>query len=233
MAPNELFQYSTINALMEGVYHSGLTAKDVENTGNHGLGTFKDMDGEMVVVDGKIYQMRAGGSIAEADPSTIVPFVMTTDFRAAETGEFESISKDQLFGMLDVLLPKANNHYVAIRMEATFEKVTARTVRKKSAGQENSSLADNQVVNTYSDIRGSLVGFRSPAFTQGISVAGNHIHFISEDRTRGGHVLDFQAKDARLSVAALKEVHLELPDSDGFNKAKLVQDSESIKAVEG
>ena len=38
-----------------------------------------------------------------------------------------------------------------------------------------------------------MLGFRFPAYAEGIEVAGYHLHFISDDRARGGHVLDSRA----------------------------------------
>ncbi|KAK8220030.1 hypothetical protein M8818_000446 [Zalaria obscura] len=233
MAPNELYQYSTLNALMEDVYHDGIPVSAVSKSGNHGLGTFKDMDGEMVIIDSTVYQMQAGGTIAEADPNTPVPFVQTTNFSPTITKEVPSISKDGLTAALDELAPKAKNHFISVRMDGVFDTVTARTVAKKTPEQKGRSLAENQVVKTWHGVKGTLIGFRSPEFSQGLSVAGSHIHLISEDRKMGGHVLDFQAHNIKLQIAVIKNMHLELPENDEFAAAKLVQTDEDIKAVEG
>ena len=47
-----LFQISTSGALVAGVYSGLSTTKNVLEHGDFGLGTFADLDGEMVIVDG-------------------------------------------------------------------------------------------------------------------------------------------------------------------------------------
>ena len=51
--------------------------------------------------------------------------------------------------------------------------------------------AKNQSVFTYTNTTGTVVGFYTPSFFKGLNVAGYHLHFISDDRHTGGHILDF------------------------------------------
>jgi alpha-acetolactate decarboxylase len=95
MAINELYQYSIMSALMDGVASHGIPFADVLAHGDLGLGTFKNMDGEMILVDGKVYQMKADGSVfyIESPEDTITPFATVTRFqptirtRSVITGE--------------------------------------------------------------------------------------------------------------------------------------------------
>jgi acetolactate decarboxylase len=45
-----------------------------------GLGTFVNLDGEMVVVDGKVYQVQGTGRVSEVPPTAGVPFGVVTRF---------------------------------------------------------------------------------------------------------------------------------------------------------
>lgn len=234
MAVNELYQFSILSALMDGVGEHGVTASAITAAGDHGLGTFAFMDGEMVVIDGIAYQMKADGAILKVDATAISPFAMVTRFEPTIVRQMSEISKETLFDQLSEMLPETQNLFLGIRLDGHFEFVTVRTVgRQAFPGQSLSEVSKTQVVQTYEDIKGSLIGFRSPPYSQGISVAGNHIHFISKDRRRGGHMLAFQAVEATVSVSVIKKIHIELPETPEFNKAQLERDDSAVQKVEG
>lgn len=52
----------------------------------------------------------------------------------------------------------------------------------------------------HTDISGSLVGFKFPAYADGINVAGYHFHFVSDDRSVGGHVLGLELDTGSLYI---------------------------------
>lgn len=106
MAPNELFQYSLALSLMDGVADQGLPISEFLKHGNHGLGTFRHMNGEMIVLDGKAYQMLSNGSIVDLDPNgdAIHPFAQITRFKPETTTKAVIPSKDKLTGILSDLL---------------------------------------------------------------------------------------------------------------------------------
>ncbi len=57
------------------------------------------------------------------------------------------------------------------------------------------------------------------------SIAGYHFHFLSEDRTKGGHLLQCSGKNLRVRVERLNDFHLSLPESEEFLRADLTKDS--------
>ncbi len=62
------------------------------------------------------------------------------------------------------------------------------------------------------DVTGTMLGFRFPDYAEGIEVGGYHLHFISEDRTRGGHVLGCDWSQAlRVQLDPSSDLHVELP----------------------
>ena len=61
------------------------------------------------------------------------------------------------------------------------------------------------------DVRGTLAGFRFPDFARGLNVPGFHLHFLTEDRRPGGHVLDLELERGELAIDASAQFHLELP----------------------
>lgn len=105
MAQNELFQYSLALGLMDGVADKGLPISEFLKHGDHGLGTFRFMNGEMIVIDGKAFQMLADGSIVDLDPSgdAIHPFAQITRFRPEVTAQVAVPSKEKLNSILNEL----------------------------------------------------------------------------------------------------------------------------------
>ncbi|OIW23787.1 alpha-acetolactate decarboxylase [Coniochaeta ligniaria NRRL 30616] len=248
MSVNELFQYSVVSALMDGVASKGLPISTLLANGNHGLGTFRHMVGEMIILDGKVYQMNSDGSVATVSPSSstspdddraVTPFAMVTRFSPTVTTRAAFQSKQHLFDSVSSLLPGTRNNYISIRLDGTFKNVKARTVGGQAHPREGlAELGKHQTTREFAGdegIRGTVIGFRSPAFMQGISVAGDHLHFISEDRKTGGHLLSFETVgEVEVKVAGIWKVVLELPrDDEEFDQAKLEADREGIEKAEG
>ncbi|KAF4959596.1 hypothetical protein FSARC_10682 [Fusarium sarcochroum] len=239
MSSNHLFQYSVVSALMDGVAETGITISDLLARGDHGLGTFRHMVGEMIILDGTLYDMKVDGSVIALDSKACAeetaPFAMITKFEPTATASKELQNKDSLAETLSQLLPGTKNHYLAFRVEGLFKSVTVRTVGgQQSPGESLAELGKRQASHSFQDIRGTIVGFRSPTFMQGISVAGDHLHFLSEDKDSGGHILAFEGDgDLDVAVAPITAVNLQLPTDDDFNRAKLARDDEGIAAVEG
>ncbi|KAK2813012.1 hypothetical protein FQN50_001034 [Emmonsiellopsis sp. PD_5] len=233
--PNQIYQYSLLSALMDGVCNEGIPVSKLLSQGNHGVGTFERMDGELILLDDKVYQLRAGGDVHEASSDDQIPFAVATNFSPAHTRTGQALrNKTSLDELLTSTVPCTANMFVSYRIEGTFSSMTTRTIRgQEYPGQPLSELGDNQYVDHYKDVEGTVVGFRSPPAWQGLTVAGHHLHFISSDRARGGHVLDLSAANVTVGVAVASNVHIELPGSEEFNLAGLVVDDSGIRKVEG
>lgn len=234
--PNEIYQYSLLSALMAGVSSTGIPASHLAGY-TQGLGTFVHMDGEMVLLDGRVYQLKSDGTVHEAGPSDPLPFVMATSL--APTAHFTAKlpSKDTLHAKLAETFPGCQNLFIAYRVEAAqpaWRRLKVRTVGgQKYPGQPLVELGDSQRVFEYKDVEGTIVGFSSPINWQGISVAGEHMHFLSSDREFGGHVLELEVEEVRVEAAVVVDLHVELPRSKEFNEASLGIDDAGIRKVEG
>lgn len=75
-----VFISSPIAALVEGIYHSTTTLRDLRKKGNMGIGTFNGLDGEMVYLDGKCFCLRPNMEAIEVDDDVMTPFAMCIDF---------------------------------------------------------------------------------------------------------------------------------------------------------
>ena len=60
---DQLTQVSTIDALLAGAYDGVMNTSEFKNYGNFGLGTFDKLDGEMIVLNGDVYQARYDGKV--------------------------------------------------------------------------------------------------------------------------------------------------------------------------
>ncbi|OAP59486.1 alpha-acetolactate decarboxylase [Fonsecaea erecta] len=234
MAVNEIYQYSLVNALMSGVSDSGITVSQLLQKGNQGLGTFVRMDGELLLLDGAVYQLQAEGRVRVADAHDQIPYAAATHFRSQQTVAVALETKDAVDAVLERFNDHASNLFMAYRVEGLFRRLKCRTVKgQEYDGQPLSELGKNQFVAEYRDVEGTIVGFRSPAAWQGFFVAGEHMHFIDKDRKIGGHVLELQADKVNMGIATVNNVHIELPTSDKFNAAVMSTDDMGLKSVEG
>jgi alpha-acetolactate decarboxylase len=237
MTHNEVFQYSLVSALMDGVATHGIPISRVLGHGDHGLGTFRGMDGEMIVLNSDVYQMKADGSVIHIDPeNTITPFSTVTRFRPTATTQATVTSKASLEEVLTRLFPTARNHFLAVRLDGVFKKILVRTAGGQLKPREGMvDVCARQTTHTFEDVKGTIFGFRCPEYVMGINVAGEHYHFITEDRQRGGHILELESGgDVEIAAAQMSKFHMALPtDDDEFNEATLKLQAQRIKAVEG
>jgi acetolactate decarboxylase len=231
----EIYQTSTLAALLDGVYDGGVSYGELEEHGDFGVGTFNALDGEMIAVDGAFFHLHADGSARQVTPDELTPFAAVTFFRGDATEPIAAMARAEFEAMLDAQLPSKNLFY-AIRIDGTFDRVVTRTVGKQVAPYPGLAAAtEEQIVRTFEHVTGTIAGFRSPNYAQGMTVAGYHLHFINDERTHGGHVLDFTVIDATLRVDEDPGMHVELPETDEFMNANLdAHDVDrEIRAAEG
>ncbi|MCJ1328861.1 hypothetical protein MMC10_005538 [Thelotrema lepadinum] len=235
LPPNHIYQYSLLSALMAGASSSGIPASTLSPY-TQGLGTFALMDGELILLDGTVYQLQASGTVRTAAADDQIPFAMATSLQPSAKFTATLPTKAAFHARLGETFPGGNNLFVAYRLEAPhgWKRLKVRTVAgQKYPGQPLFELGDSQKVFEYSDVRGTVVGFRSPEAWQGISVAGEHLHFISEDRGFGGHVLEMEGDGVEVAAAEVADLHVQLPRSREFNEASLGVDDGGIRKVEG
>jgi alpha-acetolactate decarboxylase len=231
-----LYQYSTASALMAGVAGTGIRLSELLSHGNYGLGTMVNIDGEVVVIDGITYHMQPSGSIRTLDAGSKLPFAMIAHLA---TDDFHSVAglqtKQSIQEYLLKLYPGATNRFMVFLIEGRFDTMTTRVVQgQRYSGQPLSELGDQQRVTRHCDVQGTVVGFSNPSFIDGVSVSGLHAHFLSADKTFGGHVLELKSEGTiRLVADVLSSFILELPDNKDFDKARLELGGEALRKVEG
>jgi acetolactate decarboxylase len=219
MPVHTLFQVSISGALVAGVYDREVSVKSILEHGDFGLGTFANLDGEMVVLDGRVYQVQGTGRVSEASPDAGAPFAVVTRFSPQTDVETEPVASfKDLKGRCDKYRNSGNIFY-AVRMDGHFRRVRTRAVNPLQPGTRLVDAANAQSEFSFSDIDGTLIGLWSPGFSSAFSISGYHFHFLSKDRQHGGHLLDVEAGPLRLKVEALTDFHVALPESEAFLKA--------------
>lgn len=217
-----LFQVSTINALLDGLYDGEVTFSTLKQKGDFGLGTFNALDGEMVALDGKFYQVKADGNVHDVDNSAKTPFAAVTFFDCDENIRIErGITYDELIKYLDSLLPTTNIFY-AIKITGTFTYIEARSVPEQSRPYVSlSEVTKNQPIFKFHHIDGTLVGFKCPNYVAGLNVPGYHFHFISKDGKRGGHLLNCEIRSAKGEIDYTTDFFMALPRNQEFYQLDL------------
>ncbi len=229
-----LFQISTIDALMQGVFDGFYSFDDLMTHGDFGIGTFDSLDGEMVALDGDYYQVKADGVAYPVQENMTAPFATVTRFEVDQTVPVQNAGNlTELSSQIDRYLPSRNVFY-ALRIDGTFPYVKTRSV--PSQEKPFPCLADavkNQSVFNFTNVTGSVVGLWAPDFVKGLNVPGYHLHFITEDRKAGGHILEIQVANATVQVDITPGFAMELPTSGDFYSVDLSGDlQEELEKIE-
>ncbi len=230
-----VFQTSTIDALLAGVYDGDMSCSGLLKHGDFGLGTFDHLDGEMAIFNGKVYQIKADGKVYQPDLSISTPFATVCKFAPDMVVPVRPGSD---YGAVEKLVNKYapnKNMFYAIKITGLFKAIKTRSVPAQHKPYPPlKEVTKHQPEFNMKKISGTIVGFRCPAYVKGINVPGYHLHFISDDRTQGGHVLSFEIAEAQCEIDVLDKYFLVLPAStEGFAATDLSKDrSKELKDVE-
>jgi acetolactate decarboxylase len=222
--PHALFQASTIGALLDGAYDGDVSFKELAEHGDLGLGTLNALDGEMIALDGGFYRADVDGQINEVGPAERTPFAVMVWFESMV--EFESarpLGNDEFLALLDERLP-AGATSCALRVDGEFELVRARSVPKQRPPYRplTEVVAEQHVFDLH-ETSGTMVGFRFPDYAEGLEVSGYHLHYITGDRSRGGHVLECRPRRVRVRIDPSTDLHVELPPGIDLAGSELAQ----------
>jgi acetolactate decarboxylase len=233
-ATHELFQTSTIQALLSGAFDGDVTLEELLQHGDLGLGTLNGLDGELIVIDGEAFKAELDCKLTRPDKQCRTPYAVVVPFDASRS---ERISVpmhrvDLEHGLWDGAdLPRGPE---AIRIDGSFEKIRVRSVPKQTPPY--STLAEAigmQQVSDLHDVSGTMVGFCFPDGLAGIEIVGSHLHFACDQRLRGGHVLDYTLGDATVRLDDATQLHVELPATVDPPDRNSVVDQFSLRLLEG
>ena len=228
-----LFQTSTLQALMNGVYDGDYSFGELKH-GDFGLGTFEALDGEMVGLDGKFYQVKSDGQVYPVSPAQKTPFGEVTFFKADQTLNLsEPLDLKQLEQYLSGAAAVRNFPY-AIKITGKFAYIKTRSVpRQAQPYPPLMEAAKHQAVFEFQEVEGVIVGFYHPQYLTGVNLPGYHLHFLTADRRAGGHLLDCRVKQVKVELERLDDFQMRLPGNAAFARTDLTGDKkQEIEKVE-
>jgi acetolactate decarboxylase len=233
-ARETVYQVSTIGALQENVYDGTTTTGELKRHGDLGIGTFNALDGELILLEGTVYRFGSDGRVTEMDDRTLTPFAAATFF---EPDIIQPVSPGTSYAEFQTAADKALptlNLPCAVRIDGVFRAVRTRAPRRQSRPYPRlvDALAD-QPEFEYRDVEGTMVGFRLPEYFKGVNVPGWHLHFISADRRKAGHVLSFAVLRASFACDLTPNLFMALPETGDFAGRDLSRDtSRELKKIE-
>jgi len=212
---NTAFQTSTIDALLAGVYDGNMSCGNLLKHGDFGIGTFNHLDGEMVTFNGVVYQVKSNGKVYKPDSAQETPFATVCEFVPDKVIPLKSeLNYEGLKKQLDKVAPNQNLFY-AIKITGKFKTMKTRSVPEQHKPYPSlKEVTKHQPEFNMENISGTVVGFRCPPYVKGINVPGYHLHFISDDKTRGGHILKFELLAGECEIDILNQYFLTLPVDD-------------------
>lgn len=237
---NKMYQVSTLQALMQGYSRGVITAGELRQHGNIGLGTFEDVNGEMIMLDGECYRATDDGTVVKAPDEIGVPFSAVAEMKAGEirqidVGELPDMAAVKQFLTLQIDEAFSLNSMHVCRIDGEFACIDARSEAPYRSHHVTlkDMLSETQKAFVFKDIPGTIVGVYYPDYMDGINAPGWHLHFISEDRSLGGHVFDLNVKSGKVSLLRLDGIEIRLPNDPAFDTYSLKETSqEDIKEVE-
>ena len=207
-------QISTLSALLARRFDGLFANKDLGLHGDMGIGTFDQMDGELIMVDGVVYQGMPGGDVHAPDPENRVPFATVCRFAPDVTWAVDGPAN---YAALEKSIDqKATNPnvYCAIRVDGKFSHIKTHALQKQSKPYPpTAEVVKGCVHSEMRNISGTIVGFRGVPWVKGINDTGYHLHFLTDDRTRGGHLLDFTMETGTCAISACTNHTIVLPEN--------------------
>lgn len=238
MKSNKLYQVSTLQALALGYTRPVVTVRELLQNGDIGLGTFKDVDGEMILLDGVCYQAKQDGSIVCSQDSTGVPFAVAgfvNDGKKVKMEDMKDIEAIKTELTLSIDLDFSLNSIHIARIDGWFEKIHARAgapYRSQHVTLKN-ILSKTQKDFCFERLYGTLVCVYFPDYMDGINASGWHMHFISEDKKLGGHVFEASMSAGECLIQKMDRIDIQLPKDAAFDTYSLKEVSnDEIKEVE-
>ena len=232
-----IYQVALLQSLTQGYYDGIIKVSELKEHGDIGIGTFEGVNGEMIVLDGKVYQALGDGTVQEADENETVPFSNVTFFDSDVSVKLKDIKGMASFkSELDrTVAEKGKNMFYAVKVTGTFEKMFVRSELKQEKPYKSldKALETDQREFNYENITGTVVGLYCPDYMGGLNATGWHFHFISDDRTKGGHMLDLSFKEATAELDITPSFDMTLSDNGDFQSMELAKDvNDAIKKVE-
>ncbi len=230
-------QVSLLQGLTLGDYNGSITAGQLKEKGDIGIGTFDALNGELIMLDGVIYRAASDGSVEVVPDDETIPFSNVTFFDDEQVFDIADI--ENVAALKDILNEKVNelgsNQFYFVKITGTFKEMNVRSEYAQSKPYKPLAtvLETDQTFFDYENVSGTIVGLYCPGYMNDLNAVGWHFHFISDDKTKGGHILELSTDAAKVSMDSTSSFAMILPDNEMFDSLDLTVDqSDDIKKVE-
>lgn len=211
---NQLYQHGTLALLVPGLFAGTQSIAALMAHGDTGIGTLAGLDGELIILDGVVYQVNAEGKVRTVAQSETVPFANVHHANFGEATTWQHLDDQALRQQLTASLPTVNA-FSAVRLHGRFDHVTTRAVAKQSEPYPTlKQTAEAQAVFEADDVTGTLIGYFAPTLFAGVAAPGWHLHFLSDDHLMGGHVLQVDLASGTHQQQLFDSLDLHLPVDD-------------------
>ena len=232
-----IYQVSLLQGLINGDYHGSVAVGELKQHGDTGIGTFNRLNGELIMLDGEVYRAAGDGEVEGVSDDETIPFSVVTFMDVDESKKLSEISNfDALHNMLNQMVQQRGmNRFYMIRIDGMFREINVRSVYAQEEPYKRLTevLEYHQTFFDYENIEGTMVGVYCPPYMAALNAVGWHLHFISGDKTKGGHVLGVNIADAVLTWDDIDGFEVRLPKNEMFAGFDLTVDqSGDIQKVE-
>jgi acetolactate decarboxylase len=207
-----LYQVAAFNVFSAGNFEGNTTYAELAKHGDFGIGTLNDLNGEMIAINGKFYQIPTDGPPREIGSAEKTPYATVTFFSSDQTFQVANVSSySQLTEDINATLPNYDAIY-AVKVHGFFDYAETRSVPMQIKPFPTLTEAvENQTVFNLNGVEGTLVGFFFPSSMDGVDFVGYHLHFLTDDHTAGGHLLECAIKNATVEIDQTNDYHLLIP----------------------
>ncbi len=206
-----LYQAGSFAIFEKGEYSEVFSIDEMNHLGNFGVGGFEDMDGELLQLDGTVYQITKDGLVNTPPGDTGVCFGNTLNFTPESSYTIQETSTlEELYAVIKESLPDPEQIY-AVRVDGPFTNLSFRSIPiQEKPYPPLSAVIDNQSIFHLENATGTIAGFWFPGWMDGVNYAGFHLHFITDERDAGGHILTAESGVNTLSIQQVSQLNLYL-----------------------
>jgi alpha-acetolactate decarboxylase len=230
-----LFHAGVASAFIGGLYDGFYSYASLKQHGDFGLGAPDHLDGEITILNGKVYQTQHTGKTFEVADTGKTSFAFVNFFHPDRIISLpRPLTKAQLFHYLDSTLQNLNGMY-AIRLMGSFTYVKTRAFPPitQRPYAPLATLLDRQHFFEYQQTSGDLIGFRLPSYLEGINIPGYHFHFLSASKDAGGHIIDFILAKGEIQIHEISRFSVEIPFTEDFKAFDFIPDkSADLRRIE-
>lgn len=220
--PKAIQQYGLPLTLMNTIYEGTITAEQMSELGDIGVGVSNHLNGELTAVDGVIYSIAADGTATIAPADLQAPYMSMLKFEPTKTITLKNIrSFKELQDAITAQITSVNSFY-AFKAKGRFD--YAHLASAHGVEDEDVDFFEYLASRQMYDLKnttGTVVGIYTPEYLGDISIPGLHFHFQNGDNTVGGHLEDIRFDSMDFEMQEFDKINLVLPNGPEFRSKKM------------